>query len=157
MTNLDSITVDGNPSSDNEVTNKKYIDDELDKNAIFRFNQTLQNYSKITVSNDTYNLSKYNKISITDVIEIKFPNTGIGLLQKLIIYCTNQINQSRISDFIKSTKTTSPTPESGATNIPPIGNAFLYIETSGKNSSNNVYVSFERTAIIQKTNITFFI
>ena len=43
LTKLDSITVNRNPTSDNEVSNKKYIDDELDKNTIVRFNPTLQN------------------------------------------------------------------------------------------------------------------
>ena len=42
LTNIDSVTVNRNPSSDNEVANKKYIDDELDKNTIVRFNKTLQ-------------------------------------------------------------------------------------------------------------------
>ena len=41
LTNIDSITINGNPTSDDEVSNKKYIDDELDKNTILRFNQTL--------------------------------------------------------------------------------------------------------------------
>ena len=39
LSNLDSITVNRNPNSDNELANKKYIDDELDKNTILRFNQ----------------------------------------------------------------------------------------------------------------------
>ena len=33
LINLDSITVNRNPTSDNEAANKKYIDDELDKNT----------------------------------------------------------------------------------------------------------------------------
>ena len=45
--NLDSITVNRNPSLDNELSNKKYIDDELDKNTIL--NQTLSNYLKVSV------------------------------------------------------------------------------------------------------------
>ena len=139
------------------MSNKKYIDDELDKNTILRFNQTLQNYLKVSVGSDTYILTKYNKISITDVTEIKFPNSGIGLLQKWIIYCNNKNNQSRINDFIKSTKTNSPTGESGPTGLAPIGNAFMYIETSGSNSSNdNIFVSWERTDNIQITNISFY-
>ena len=36
LTNLDSITINRNPSSDNEASNKKYIDDELDKNTVVR-------------------------------------------------------------------------------------------------------------------------
>ena len=50
---LDSISVNRKPSSDNELASKKYIDDELDKNTVLRFNQTLQNYRKVSVGNDT--------------------------------------------------------------------------------------------------------
>ena len=105
LTNLDSITVNRNPTSDNEVSNKKYIDDELDKNTILRFNQTLSNYLKVSVGNVAYNLTKYDKIQITDITETKYPNIGSDLLQKWNIKCNNKNNQSRITDFIKSTKT----------------------------------------------------
>ena len=60
LTNINSITINNNPTDNNHVSNKKYIDDELDKNTIVRFNQTLQNYLKISVGNDTYNLTKYD-------------------------------------------------------------------------------------------------
>ena len=40
--------------------------------------------------------------------------------------------------------------------LPPIGTAFMYIETSSGNHGDNVFCSFERTAIIQITNITFY-
>ena len=43
LPNSDSLTVRRNPTSQNELSSKKYIDDELDKNTILRFNQTLQN------------------------------------------------------------------------------------------------------------------
>ena len=42
LTNINSITINNNPTNDNHVSNKKYIDDELDKNTILRFNQILQ-------------------------------------------------------------------------------------------------------------------
>ena len=58
--------------------------------------------------------------------------------------------------FIKSTKTNSPTGDSGASSLPPIGSAFMYIETSSCNHGNNVFCKFERTHIIQITNITFY-
>ena len=87
ITNVDSITNNRNPSSDNELANKKYVDDELDKNTIVRFNQTLENYLKVTVGNDTYNLVKYNKINITDLTELRNPNSGQFLLQKWILKC----------------------------------------------------------------------
>ena len=38
LTNLDSITVNRNPSSDNDLSKKKYVDDDIDKNKIVRFN-----------------------------------------------------------------------------------------------------------------------
>ena len=43
LTNLDSVTVNKNPNLDNELANKKYIDDGLDKNTVLRFNQKLEN------------------------------------------------------------------------------------------------------------------
>ena len=156
LTNLDSITVKRNPTSDNEVSKKKYIDDELDKNTIVRFNQTLQNYLKVSVCNDTYNLTNYDKIQITDTTEMRYPNIGSDLLQKWNMKCNNKNNQSRINDFIKSTKTNSPTGYSGAESLPLIGNSFMYIETSSNNHGNNVFVSWERTDIIQITNVTFY-
>ena len=52
LTNLDSVSVNRNPNLDNELANKKYIDDELDKNTVLRVNQTLQNYLKVPVGDD---------------------------------------------------------------------------------------------------------
>ena len=62
--NVRSIQINDDRSNDNHVSNKKYVDDELDKYTILRFNQTLQNYLKVSVGNDTYNLSKYKKKTI---------------------------------------------------------------------------------------------
>ena len=76
LTNIDSKTVNRNPALYNELTNKKYIDIELDKNTILRFNQTLQNYLKICFGNDTNNLTKYDKTQLIDVTEIRYPNNG---------------------------------------------------------------------------------
>ena len=129
LTTIDSITVNRNPSLDNEVSNKKYIDDELDKNTLLRFKQTLQNYLKISVGNDTYNLTKYDKIQITGTTIIQIPNVGGYLLQNWDIKCNDRNNNSKVQKFIRSTKTNSPTSESGATSLPPIGTAFMYIET----------------------------
>ena len=56
---------------------------------------------------------------------------------------------------MKSTKTSSPTGYSGATSLPSFGNSFLYIETSS-NNHGNVFLSFERTDIIQISNTTFY-
>ena len=40
---------------------------------------------------------------------MRYPNKGSDLLQKLNIKCNNKNNQTRITDFIKSTKTNFPT------------------------------------------------
>ena len=156
LTNINSITINNNPTDDNHVSNKNYFDDELDKNTIVRFNQTLQNYLKVSVGNDIYNLTKYNKILLTDITIIKYPNTGGYLLQNWNIKCNDKNYNGKIQSFLKSTKSSSPTGDSGADSLPPIGTAFMYIETTSNNHGNNVFVSFERTDIIQITNITFY-
>ena len=156
LINLDSTSVNRKPSSDNELASKKYIDDELDKNTVLRFNQTLQNYLKVSVGNDTYNLTKYDKIQITGTTIMKAGNTGANLLQNWNIIVNDRNNNGNIHNFVKSTKTHSPTGFSGAESLPPFGNSFMYIETSSNNHGNNVFVSFERTDIIQITNITFY-
>ena len=157
LPNLDSITINGDPDLDNELSSKKYVDDSIAEGTLVRFNLTLENYLKVSVGNDTYNLTKYNKIQIIDTTEIKYPNIASDLLQKWNIKCNNKINQSRTTDFIKSTKTNSPTGHSGATSLPPIGNSFMYTETSSKNHGHErVFVTFERTDINQISNITFY-
>ena len=60
LTNLDSITVNRNPTSVTEFSIKKYVEDEIIKNTILRFNQSQQNYLKVTVGNTGYNLTNYD-------------------------------------------------------------------------------------------------
>ena len=104
LINIDSITINRNPTLDNEVSNKKYIDDELDKNTIVRFSQTLSNYLKVTVRGDIYHLTKYEKNYITDLTEMRAPNSGLYLFQKWKIICKDRNNNAKINNFIKSTK-----------------------------------------------------
>ena len=40
LASLDSVTIIRNPSSDNEVSNKKYVDDSIGECTLLRFNQT---------------------------------------------------------------------------------------------------------------------
>ena len=100
LTNLDSVTVNRNPSLDSEFANKKYIDDELDKNTILRFNQILQNYLKVSVGNDTYNLTKCNKIQLTDTTVLKAGNNGGYLLPYWRIECNDKNNSGKITNFV---------------------------------------------------------
>ena len=156
LTNLDSSTVNRNPSLDNELANKKHIDDELDKNTILRFNQTLEICLKLSVGNDTYVLIKNDKIHKTDTTIIKPPNNGGYLLQNWVIKCNDKNGNGKISSFIKLTKTNSPTNDSGATSLSAIGDSFMYIETSSNNIGDKVFCSFNRTDIIQLSNIMFY-
>ena len=79
--------------------------------------------------------------------KIEYPNTGGDLLQNWVIKYNDEINNGKIQNFSKSTKTNSATGSSVATSLPPIGNSFMYIETSSNKHGNNVFVSFERTDI----------
>ena len=56
---------------------------------------------------------------------------------------------------MKSTKTNYPTGDSAASSSSPIGDNFMFIGTSSNIHGNNVFVSFERTDIIQFIDITF--
>ena len=157
LTNINSITINNNPTDNDHVSNKKYVDDELNKYTIVRFNQTLQNYLKVSVGNDTYNLTKYDKIRLIDVTEITYPNIGITLLPKWKIKNLNKLNGAKLGNFLKSSLTNSPTSLTGASVLPPIGKSFMYIESSSNNHGDEkIFVSWERTDIIQITNTTFY-
>ena len=104
LTNLDSITVNRRPSLDNELANKKFIVDELDKNTKVSLNQTLENYLKVSVGNDTYILTKYNKIQITDTTVIRVGNIGSVVLPYWKCICNNKSNNGKITNFIKTKK-----------------------------------------------------
>ena len=156
LTNTDSITVVRNPTADNEVTNKNFVYDSIEDQTIVRFNQTLQSYLKVPVGNERYNLTRYDRIQLTDITSIKYPNSGGFLLPGCRIFCNDKNYNGKIQNFIKSTRTNSPTGDSGATSLPPTGDSFIYIETSSNNFGNKVFVSWERIDTVQNTNITFY-
>ena len=86
---------------------------------------------------------------------MKSPNSGGYLLQNWLIKCNDKNINGKVSNFVKSTKTNSPSSYSGATSLPPIGDSFMYEETSTNNHGPNVFVSWEGTDIIQISNKTF--
>ena len=106
LSNLDSIAVNRIPGPDNELANKKYIDDELNKNTFLGFSQTLQNYLKVSVGNDTFNLTKYNKIQSTDTTVIKYTNTGGFFLQSWVKKCNDKIIVLKYKTFLNQRKQT---------------------------------------------------
>ena len=157
LTNINSITINDNPTDDSHVSNKKYIDDELDKVTIVTLNDDSNDrYLKVNIENSTYNLQINNKILLTDTTILKYPNNGGYLLPNWRIFCNDRNNNGKIQNFIRSTKTNSPTGNSGAIVSPPVGNSFMYIETSGNNFGSNVFCSWERIDIIQISNIIFY-
>ena len=103
-TKLDSVTVNRNPVQDNELSNKNYVDDTIGEGTLVRFIQTLQNYLKVSVGNDIYNLTKYDKIQLTDITTKKARNTGGYVLPYWKIICNDKNNNGKITNFIKSTK-----------------------------------------------------
>ena len=90
ITNLDSVVVNREPTSDDELANKKCVDESLSSSNILRFYQTLQNYVKVSVGNDTYNLTKYNKTKLTDTTIIKYPKSGGYLLEQWNTKCNDK-------------------------------------------------------------------
>ena len=58
LTNLCGITLNRNPLLDEEVSNKKFIGDELDENTILWLTQTLQHLLKASVENNGFILTK---------------------------------------------------------------------------------------------------
>ena len=60
------MTVIRDPISNSELETKKNTDDQLDKKTIVIFNQTLQNYLKVSVGSDIYSLTNYHKIQLLD-------------------------------------------------------------------------------------------
>ena len=87
---------------------------------------------------------------------INYPNSGRYLLQNWLTKRNDKNNAGKIQNYIQSTETNSPSSYSGATSVPPIGDSFMYIETSSNNHGPNALVSWERTDIIQITKKTFY-
>ena len=132
LTNLDSFTVNRDPTADIELAHKKQVDESVGSGIILGFNETTQNYLKVSVGNDVYNLTKYDKIQFTDTTLIKFPNSGGYLLQQLNIKRNDKNNFGEKQTFFKSTKTSRPTGFSEKTSSPPMGESFMYTETKQK-------------------------
>ena len=56
LTKTDIITVKRISTTNFELSSHKHIDDELDKTTMLKFNQTAQNYPKVSSGNNSYNL-----------------------------------------------------------------------------------------------------
>ena len=86
-----------------------------------------------------------------------YPDQDGYLLQQWFLKCRDKNNSGKVLNFIRSTRSVSPTSGSGATTLPPKGDSFVYNETKLANSDKeNVFVCFERTDVIQFSNIIFY-
>ena len=90
LTKLVSISVNRDPSSDNELTKKEYVDDSIGEGSILRFDQTLQNYLKISIVDAMYDLTKYDKQDFRHTTVTENPNRGRYLLQHWNIECNDK-------------------------------------------------------------------
>ena len=102
LSNDNSITINQNPTLENHVANQKYVDNSTVDENVLRFNQTLENYLKISVGNVTYNLTKYDKIQITDTTIIKSGNSQSTVLPYWRVICNDRINNGKISKIHKN-------------------------------------------------------
>ena len=100
-------------------------------------------------------MTNYDKIQNTDTTIIK-PLNDAYLLPEWTVIFNDFHNNGKARNFKRATKTNSPTGYSGSKSLPPVGTTFVYIETSSINHGNNVFVSFERTDIIQISNIIIY-
>ena len=100
-----------------------------------------------------YIFMKYDKIQITYATVNKSGGSGVNALPFWKIVCNDEKTTGKISNFIETTKSFFPIFNSGATDLPPIGNSLKYKERSSGNIGNGVIVSFERTDFVQITKI----
>ena len=127
ITNIRFLGVNQRPQVDSHVVNLEYFNDKVDENTILRLNNdSNERYLQARVNDIAYNLQIYNKTQIIDVTELIYPNTGDQLLQKWNIKCNNKYGEGKPQDFIKSTKTESPTTLSGPESLPPIGMLYVH-------------------------------
>ena len=149
LTNLLSITVNRYPTMDNEISNGKYVDDNLDKSSTLRFYQSQQRNLRISVGNSVYKLTKNDRIKIIDVTNIKYRNQGGYLPQDWKIRCNDIVHRGKICNSIKSSKSYTPTESTGALNLPAIGNSFTYIGKSSNNSGSTFTAALKEQTLFK--------
>ena len=88
---------------------------------------------------------------------IKKQGNGHYLLPRWKVICIDRNDNGVTTNFIRATKIFSRTSHSGAISLTPAGGSFMYIETSSIiHGHERVFASWERTDIIQISNITFY-
>ena len=81
LTNLDRITINGEASSNNEVSNKKDVDDSIREGTVVRVNQILHKFLKVSLGKTflirlnmiEYKLQMQQLLKLVSAVEILFP------------------------------------------------------------------------------------
>ena len=110
----------------------------------------------VSVEDDFYNLTKYDRTQITDATITKYPKLGGYLLEQLNIKCNDKNSSRKKTKFVLSTKPSSFNPISGVANQLAIRNSFVQIETNANYSGQNLCCAFERTDFVQISNRRFY-
>ena len=87
--------IDRNPTIDNDLSTKNYVDDSMGKGSIFRYNQSIQKRFKVQIGNTEYNLTIPDRFYRTHTTRGKNPNRGGWLLQQWNIKCIDTINRGK--------------------------------------------------------------
>ena len=103
-----SIRVKRDPTSDDELANKKFVDTLKGDCNILSFNQTLQNYLKASLGNDVYSPAKNDKIQITAKTVFKNTNTGRFNYIDGIKNVTTKITKKRHTESADPAKALGP-------------------------------------------------
>ena len=98
-TNLDSSTVNGKTLQDEKVSNRDYVDDQLDKNTVLGFNQILANYLKVSIRSTVYNFTKHDRKQSYYATNYKCPKTGGYLLQCWNMECKGRNINGKTKTF----------------------------------------------------------
>ena len=120
------------------------------------FSGPIQNLTD-TVGNTVYILRKNRRATNVDTTVNNAPNHRRYLLEVWTTKCKDKKNIGKAQNFIKSTRTSSPTGNAGGVSLPPIGESCMHKKTSSKKSGENAFVSFQKKLIIFKLVLNFFI
>ena len=103
------------------------------------------------------NFKKHSKQQITDITIIKTRNRVDEAPQEWMMKCNDRKGDGRVTTFVQTIKTSSPTNQSRAKTLLLIRTASFYIETSGAHYGHDrVSLSMETTDIIQISDIIFY-
>ena len=93
---------------------------------------------KISVLSDVFDLTKNVGNQIIDTPIIKTGKAGPFLLTLWKVEYNQGVVAGKSSNFIRATKSTSPTPISGSSTIPPIAISFICMGPKNKQSKGSV-------------------